>query len=135
MSVSLAPKLVIGSEMDALMLRSLQCYVIGTFGAARWQAIGGARNRPAVDDTVLRVAQLGPDVGHGLGLIGRVDHPAGNGQQLIAALHDPPLWLARDLNGERHRRRDGGRNHRERPRQTRVHRSLGRLGCWKVITD
>ena len=25
--------------MDALMLRSLQCYVIGTFGAARWQAV------------------------------------------------------------------------------------------------
>lgn len=36
---SLAPETVMGSEMDALLLRSLQCYVIDTFGAARWQTV------------------------------------------------------------------------------------------------
>lgn len=35
----LAPRTVLGSDMDALLLRSLQSYVIDTFGAARWQAI------------------------------------------------------------------------------------------------
>lgn len=35
---NLAPRYVMGSDMDALLLRSLQSYVIDTFGAARWQA-------------------------------------------------------------------------------------------------
>lgn len=36
---SLAAETVMGSDMDALLLRSLQSYVIDTFGAARWQTV------------------------------------------------------------------------------------------------
>lgn len=36
---SLADETVVGSDMDALLLRSLQSYVIDTFGAARWQTV------------------------------------------------------------------------------------------------
>jgi hypothetical protein len=36
---SLAGETVMGSDMDALLLRSLQSYVIDTFGAARWQMV------------------------------------------------------------------------------------------------
>jgi hypothetical protein len=39
MRANLAPKDVMGSYMDALLLRSLQSYVIDTFGAARWQTV------------------------------------------------------------------------------------------------
>lgn len=36
---SLGPETVMGSDMDALLLRSLQSYVTDTFGALRWQTI------------------------------------------------------------------------------------------------
>lgn len=36
---SLAPQILTGSDMDSLLLRSLQSYVIDTFGTARWQAV------------------------------------------------------------------------------------------------
>ena len=36
---NLAAETVRGSDMDALLLRSLQSYVIDTFGAARWQTV------------------------------------------------------------------------------------------------
>ncbi len=36
---SLAPRTVMGTDMDALLLRSLQSYVTDTFGAARWQLV------------------------------------------------------------------------------------------------
>lgn len=36
---SLAAETVMGSDMDALLLRSLQSYVIDTFGAERWQSV------------------------------------------------------------------------------------------------
>ncbi|MDP3195001.1 heme NO-binding domain-containing protein [Tabrizicola sp.] len=36
---NLAAETVLGSDMDALLLRSLQGYVIDTFGAARWQMV------------------------------------------------------------------------------------------------
>lgn len=39
MRASLDRKAVMGSVMDALLLRSLQSYVIDTFGAVRWQTI------------------------------------------------------------------------------------------------
>ncbi len=39
MRVSLFPETALGSDMDALLLRSLQSYVIDTFGGARWQKV------------------------------------------------------------------------------------------------
>jgi hypothetical protein len=39
MQVSLAAENGLGSDMDALLLRSLQSYVIDTFGNARWQTV------------------------------------------------------------------------------------------------
>lgn len=36
---SLTAETVMGSDMDALLLRSLQSYVIDTFGAGRWQSV------------------------------------------------------------------------------------------------
>lgn len=39
MSASLAGKVLVGSDMDALLLRSLQGYVSDTFGHPVWQAI------------------------------------------------------------------------------------------------
>jgi hypothetical protein len=39
MQDSLTAEIVMGSDMDALLLRSLQSYVIDTFGVADWQAV------------------------------------------------------------------------------------------------
>jgi Haem-NO-binding len=39
MRVSLSPETVMGSAMDALLLRSLQSYVLDTFGIPSWQEI------------------------------------------------------------------------------------------------
>ncbi|MBN8632788.1 MAG: heme NO-binding domain-containing protein [Rhodobacterales bacterium] len=39
MRASLDPELATGSDMDALLLRSLQSYVLDTFGVSEWQEI------------------------------------------------------------------------------------------------
>src|SRR3569623_1896437 len=79
---------VIGGEAQHEMLRIDRLVELGA--VELHAALGCQRrrlgaDRPAVDDAVLRILQLGADVGHALAIVGRVDHLAAV-RDLLAAV-------------------------------------------------
>jgi hypothetical protein len=104
MRARLDPKLVTGSDMDALLLRSLQSYVLDTFGTSSWQGVCRAAD--------LTVETFEPMLRYDRGTADRIAHVAAGvlGRSVDTIWEDVGTYLVTnpDREGVRRLLRFGG---------------------------